>query len=868
MAIFDVKFYDADPSGILSRSVGATVTWSGPAAPVGAATITDNESGVGGQTLDDDSAGRESATANVTINDLTSTNSTVDAELVWTLRDTVTGQQFQVAQFQVENGGASGYYTLSEMPLVAGRDYEVMAYDSNPDASSGDIAFSYADYVESDGVVAGSSGDDIIDASYTGDPENDLVDDGVGTGGAGMGDTIDAGAGDDTVAAGAGADTVYGGAGRDTIDGGAGDDTIYGDAPAATAQSEDLNWAAEGNDGASVAGGFTQSTGQMNVSVSTASDGNNSPTFQVETSDTAYVASGESFDPNSNLYLYGAGDAATSTTTLDFSAAAGSGLSDAVENVQFRINDIDSYARNHQDIVTIRAYGADGKPIAVSIAPSGGDTVSGDTASGYTITADSSYDDPDSASGSALISIAGPVARIEIAYRNGITPSGGNAGTHAIWVSDVEFQTMPASGDDDVIDGGTGDDTIFAGDGSDTITFQDGFGSDTVAGGEGGTDYDTLDFSALGAPVSGSYGGDEAGTLNDGTNSVSFSEIEHLVLTDLDDTVDASADSAGVDIDAGAGADVITGGSGDDVIDGDAGDDTIAGGTGADIVDGGAGDDTIYVAEGDSATGGDGDDTFTLTDLGEAGSAGISITGGEGAETAGDTLDFQGLIGFKDITYTNTDDASGGLSGFASLADGSVVNFSEIETIIICFAAGTHILTPRGERPVESLRPGDLVITADSGLQRVRWTGRREVPAQGNLAPVRIRQGVLGNTRDLIVSPQHRMLCTGHRAELLFSQNEVLVPALHLVDGKDVLCEAGGTVTYVHILFDRHEVVFAEGVPSESFHPGHMGLEGIADPAREELFAVFPELRSNIGSYGPTSRLVLRKHEALALRAA
>ncbi|MDY6858256.1 MAG: Hint domain-containing protein, partial [Pseudomonadota bacterium] len=247
---------------------------------------------------------------------------------------------------------------------------------------------------------------------------------------------------------------------------------------------------------------------------------------------------------------------------------------------------------------------------------------------------------------------------------------------------------------------------------------------------------------------------------------------------------------------------------------------------------------------------------------------GITITGGEGAETAGDTLDFQGLIGFKDITYTNTDDASGGLSGFASLADGSVVNFSEIETIIICFAAGTHILTPRGERPVESLRPGDLVITADSGLQRVRWTGRREVPAQGNLAPVRIRQGVLGNARDLIVSPQHRMLCTGHRAELLFSQNEVLVPALHLVDGKDVLCEAGGTVTYVHILFDRHEVVFAEGVPSESFHPGHMGLEGIADPAREELFAVFPELRSNIGSYGPTSRLVLRKHEALALRAA
>jgi hypothetical protein len=75
-------------------------------------------------------------------------------------------------------------------------------------------------------------------------------------------------------------------------------------------------------------------------------------------------------------------------------------------------------------------------------------------------------------------------------------------------------------------------------------------------------------------------------------------------------------------------------------------------------------------------------------------------------------------------------------------------------------------------------------------------------------------------------------------------------------------------VTYVHIAFDRHEIVFAEGAPSESFHPGHVGLNGILDPCREELFRIFPELRSNIGAFGPTTRRSLKKHEVHALRAA
>ncbi len=299
-----------------------------------------------------------------------------------------------------------------------------------------------------------------------------------------------------------------------------------------------------------------------------------------------------------------------------------------------------------------------------------------------------------------------------------------------------------------------------------------------------------------------------------------------------------------------------------------AGNDIINGGAGADTLFGNAGDDTITVSQGDTADGGDGDDTFLVSDLGEAGSAAITIVGGEGDETAGDTLDFQGLGDPTTLTFTNTDDAAGSLSGSATLTDGSVVNFAEIENIIICFAAGTHVLTPLGERRVETLKAGDLVLTADNGLQPVRWVGKRTVAGYGKLAPVRIAKGALQNERDLLVSPQHRMLLQGWNAQMLFGEHEVLAAATHLLNTDTITREETDTVTYVHLCFDKHEVIFAEGTPSESFHPGHVGLEGILDPAREELFRIFPELRCDLNSYGPLSRTILRKHETHALIAA
>lgn len=185
---------------------------------------------------------------------------------------------------------------------------------------------------------------------------------------------------------------------------------------------------------------------------------------------------------------------------------------------------------------------------------------------------------------------------------------------------------------------------------------------------------------------------------------------------------------------------------------------------------------------------------------------------------------------------------------------------------IICFAEGTFIRTPHGERRIEALRPGDSVLTLDRGAQPVRWIGRKTVSASGALAPVRFAPGAAGNYRDLFVSPEHRMLLTAASGLGAWTApDEVLAPALALVDDLGVSVAYGGMVTYHHMLFDRHEVVFANGAPGESFHPGEDRLDGLAEASREELFRLFPNLRANAVGYGPASRPCLRAAEARTL---
>lgn len=181
---------------------------------------------------------------------------------------------------------------------------------------------------------------------------------------------------------------------------------------------------------------------------------------------------------------------------------------------------------------------------------------------------------------------------------------------------------------------------------------------------------------------------------------------------------------------------------------------------------------------------------------------------------------------------------------------------------IVCFAHDTLITTDKGQIGVQDICAGDLVMTMDNGLQPVRWVGSRCVPAQGKFAPIVLRKGVVGNAQDLVVSPQHRVLVQGWQAELLFGQADILVSAKHLVNDQTVVRREGGEVTYYHILFDQHEVIFANDAPCESFHPGAVGINGMDDAQRTEIFALFPALEHDLTSFGKSARMAINSKEA------
>ncbi|MCU0802667.1 MAG: choice-of-anchor L domain-containing protein [Rhodobacteraceae bacterium] len=205
----------------------------------------------------------------------------------------------------------------------------------------------------------------------------------------------------------------------------------------------------------------------------------------------------------------------------------------------------------------------------------------------------------------------------------------------------------------------------------------------------------------------------------------------------------------------------------------------------------------------------------------------------------------------------------------ASSAGGHVDTGIVKVTTIPCFVAGTLILTQEGEQLVETLRPGDLVMTKDDGPQPLRWIGHRRVPAAGALAPIEIAAGTFGNHRRLLVSPQHRVLVRDSLAELLFGEAEVLVSAKDLVNGRSVRVIEGGTVDYVHLLFDRHQIVSSEGLATESFLPGPQSTQMFEQAVLEEILSLFPELDPRTGEgYSPAARRTLRAFEAQLLFAA
>lgn len=186
----------------------------------------------------------------------------------------------------------------------------------------------------------------------------------------------------------------------------------------------------------------------------------------------------------------------------------------------------------------------------------------------------------------------------------------------------------------------------------------------------------------------------------------------------------------------------------------------------------------------------------------------------------------------------------------------TTADFSQIGAQV-CFTPGARILTPFGERPVESLQVGDLVETLDHGPQRIRWIGKRtlsarELMANPKLRPIRIEAGVFGNRRSLLVSPQHRMLVHSKDLEWHDGPSQVLIRAKHVaahLGGAARIARGKRTVTYIHLLFDRHEILWAEGAATESLYPGPMALAGMDTEARQEIDALFPD-RPRVGEDG------------------
>ncbi|MFZ5961526.1 Ig-like domain-containing protein [Thalassococcus sp. BH17M4-6] len=441
----------------------------------------------------------------------------------------------------------------------------------------------------------------------------------------------------------------------------------------------------------------------------------------------------------------------------------------------------------------------------------------------------------------------------------------------------------PTDGLDTVL-GNLGDDVISTGDDADSI--EGGAGNDTL---DGGIDDDTIrgnndDDSIIGGHGSDSLDGGQGNDFIDGSNIPALEQTD-----DIDVNTENDRDS----IFGGLGDDTLIGGDDDDTLRGGSGNDSLDGGIDEDLLFGGADDDTLIGGQGgDTLNGGAGVDSIDggadrdviVVDSASDGAGDIVGGGSEGDDF--DILDLSGAgvegVDWRLVDVTLDDDGPdrepNGIDGTVEfLSDGEVtgtMDFTNIEQVVPCFTPGTLIATPQGERLVEDLREGDRIITRDNGIQEIRWMGRKdltghELSRKPHMRPILIQKGSLGNglpEHDLLVSPNHRVLVNNDKTALYFEESEVLAAAKHLtgLDGVDEVGTLG--VSYIHFMFDQHEVVLSNGAWTESFQPGDYSLNGIGNAQRNEILELFPELEhaEGIRSY-QAARRSLKKHEARLL---
>ena len=725
--------------------------------------------------------------------------------------------------------------------------------DDTVDGGSGDDTFTLTDGVDNDVIIGGESGEtdgDVIDSTAVNDDltvtftdkEEGTLTNGSGTTEFSEIERLELGGGDDTVTGSGGDENVLTGDGNDVVNAGGGDDTIDGQGGNDTIDGgkyDDSLIGGDGND--SLVGGEGD-----DVLI-----GNKPGAIGVPDTDVPLVSKPFDQDTNPNddkdTLIGGAGN-----DTID-----GGDDADYIDG-----GDDDDVIEGGIDNDTI--YGGSGNDTITDV--QGADEIYGGDGDDLIEAGIDTFSD----------------------YANDQPTVGGRPNPF--------FNSGDPNKDDgrDFVDGGSGNDTIRTGDDSDTI--YGGTGDDSI---NAGIDDDEVygddgDDSIIGSHGSDSlYGGEGNDTIYGGFGNEPIAGYEGEEV----DATDPQPNNGKDYIEGGAGNDVlygeddndtILGGADDDYIDGGIDDDSLDGGDGDDTIVGGQGDDTIVGAAGNDSMRGDaGRDTFTNVNGGD------TIDGGAGTdETDYDVIDLRGSLspggGYRIVNVTEDidpgDDTDGdspndGIDGTIVFTDASGtetgrLDFTNIEEIIPCFTPGTLIATPKGERRVEDLVVGDRVITRDNGIQEIRWVGAREMTGQelahkAHLLPVLIRQGALGNNlpeRDMLVSPNHRVLVANDKTALYFEEREVLVAAKHLtgLEGVDIV-ETSGT-TYIHVMFDQHEVILSDGTWTESFQPGDMSLAGVGNAQRNEILELFPELATREGVDGyVAARRTLKKHEAKLL---
>ena len=172
------------------------------------------------------------------------------------------------------------------------------------------------------------------------------------------------------------------------------------------------------------------------------------------------------------------------------------------------------------------------------------------------------------------------------------------------------------------------------------------------------------------------------------------------------------------------------------------------------------------------------------------------------------------------------------------------------DVLCLSFARGTMITLATGKQTaIESLHPGAQVLTRDHGRQPVRWIGHARLRAVGSFAPVVIAAGTIGNAGDLIVSQHHRVFLYQRQRSPGLATSELLVQARDLVDGATVYLREGGFVDYFSLVFDRHEIIYAEGVPSESLMVNDATVNRLPPEVAADVKARFPGL-SQVPHFG------------------